>query len=81
MEIFSLWANLMSSTADIQITIIDDDIIFCRSINRLLRTVGHWLMTFSSPDKFLTYFAHPRFDCIVLDLQLGGISALELPQN
>lgn len=71
----------MSSSADIHIAIIDDEISLCRSMSRLLRAAGYWPVTFSSAEEFLEDAAHPYFSCILLDIQLGGMSGLELHQK
>lgn len=38
-------------------------------------------MVFGSAEAFLSNTAHPRFDCIVLDIQLDGMSGLELHEK
>ena len=65
----------------IYVAIVDDDDSVCRSFGRLLRTAGFQPITYSSAEAFLEDTKHPRFDCLVLDIQLGGISGLELSQR
>ena len=35
-------------------------------------------ITYTSAEAFLADTKHPRFDCLVLDVQLGGMSGIEL---
>ncbi|MBE2215345.1 MAG: response regulator [Opitutaceae bacterium] len=60
---------------------IDDDESVCRSLDRLLRTVGYRALTYSSAEAFLEDAKRPSFDCLVLDVQLGAISGLELSRR
>lgn len=62
----------------IYIAVVDDDESLCRSFGRLLRTAGFQPVTYSSAEAFLEDTKRPRFDCLVLDLQLAGISGVEL---
>ena len=61
--------------------IVDDDESVCRSFGRLLRTAGYQPVSYPSAEDFLADSKRPRFDCLVLDIQLGGISGLELEQR
>ena len=60
------------------VAVVDDDESVCRSFGRLLRTAGFQPVTYASAEAFLEDTKRPRFDCLVLDIQLGGISGLEL---
>jgi len=61
-----------------RIAIVDDDPSLCRSFSRLLRLAGYEPSTFYSAEDFLADDGRERFDCILLDVQLGGMSGLEL---
>ena len=63
---------------NIYVAVVDDDESVCRSFGRLLRTAGFQPITYASAEAFLADTKRPRFDCLVLDIQLGGISGLEL---
>ena len=63
------------------IAIVDDDESICRSLSRLLRAVGMQPVTYSSAEALLADTSQPRFDCLVLDVQLGGMSGIELNQQ
>jgi FixJ family two-component response regulator len=68
----------MNSTEPIYVAVVDDDESLCRSLGRLLRAAGIQPITYASAEAFLTDTKHPKFDCIVLDIQLGGMSGIEL---
>ena len=60
------------------IAVVDDDESVCRSFARLLRTAGFQTVTYLSAEALLEDAKRPHFDCLVLDIQLGGMSGLEL---
>lgn len=70
-------ANEMGSQ-NIYIAVIDDDESVCRSFSRLLRAAHFQPISYSSAEAFLADTKHPKFDCLVLDVQLLGMSGLEL---
>jgi FixJ family two-component response regulator len=71
----------MSSATPIYVAVVDDDESLCRSLGRLLRAAGIQPVTYSSAEAFLADAKHPQFDCLVLDIQLGGMSGLELQRQ
>ena len=71
----------MSSTTPIYVAVVDDDESLCRSLGRLLRAAEIQPVTYSSAEAFLADTKHPRFDCLVLDIQLGGMSGIELQRR
>ena len=68
----------MSATEPIYVAVIDDDERFCRSLARLLRAAGMQSITYASAEAFLADTKQPRFDCLVIDVQLGGMSGIDL---
>jgi FixJ family two-component response regulator len=68
----------MSNTAPLYVAVVDDDEHACRSLSRLLRAAGLQPITYLSAEDFLADVKRPRFDCLVLDIQLGGMSGLDL---
>jgi FixJ family two-component response regulator len=64
--------------ANIYIAVVEDDESLCRSLNRLLRAVRFQPVTYASAEAFLADAKRPRFDCLLLDIQLHGMSGLEL---
>jgi FixJ family two-component response regulator len=65
----------------IYVAVVDDDDSLCRSLSRLLRTAGFQPVSYPSAEAFLEDVKRPRFDCLVLDIQLGGMSGLELSRR
>ena len=68
----------MSTNEPLYVAVVDDDEKFCRSLGRLLRAWGMQSIAYSSAEAFLADTKHPRFDCLLLDVQLGGMSGIEL---
>ena len=68
----------MSGTQDVHVAVVDDDESLCRSWSRLLRAAHLRPMTYPSAEAFLADTRHPRFECLVIDIHLGGMSGLEL---
>lgn len=60
------------------IAVIDDDESLGRSLARLLQQAGYQPVTFASAEDFLADPLRPHFDCLLVDVQLGGMSGLEL---
>lgn len=71
----------MSSTTPIYVAVVDDDESLCRSLGRLLRAAGIQPIAYPSAEAFLADTKHPQFDCLVLDLQLGGMSGIALARR
>ncbi len=71
----------MSSISITYVAVVDDDEGVCRSFGRLLRAAGMQPITYNSAESFLADTKHPEFGCLVLDIQLGAISGLELAQR
>jgi FixJ family two-component response regulator len=71
----------MSNTQHVYVAVVDDDENFCRSLGRLLRAAGMQPITYGSAEAFLADTKHPMFDCLVLDVHLGGMSGIELGQR
>jgi FixJ family two-component response regulator len=76
-----LMGTPMSRTTPIYVAVVDDDESLCRSLSRLLRAAGIQPITYASAEAFRADTKHPKFDCLVLDIQLGGISGIELAQR
>jgi len=68
----------MSNTELLYVGVVDDDANFSRALGRLLRAAGIQSITYTSAEAFLADTKQPRFDCLVLDIQLGGMSGIEL---
>jgi FixJ family two-component response regulator len=46
-----------------------------------LRAAGLQPVTYDSAESFLADTKHPQFGCLVLDIQLGAMSGIELAQR
>jgi FixJ family two-component response regulator len=71
----------MSHISTTYVAIVDDDENICRSFGRLLRAAGLQPVTYDSAEAFLADTKHPQFGCLVLDIQLGAMSGIELAQR
>lgn len=71
----------MGSSKQTYVAVVDDDEKVCQAFGRLLRAAGLQPITYSSAEAFLADTKQPRFDCLVLDVQLGGMSGIELAQR
>src|SRR3974390_3447871 len=68
----------MSGAKKINIAIVDDDASLCHAMDRLLRAAGFQPFTYPFAETFLQDQERARPDCILLDIQLGGMSGFEL---
>jgi FixJ family two-component response regulator len=68
----------VSLTTPLCVALVDDDERICRSLGRLLRAAGMQPIAYLSAEAFLADDGRPRFDCLVLDVQLGGMSGIDL---
>jgi FixJ family two-component response regulator len=62
----------------IYVGIVDDDESIRRSLARLLRAAGMQPIAYSSAEEFRADAKRPKFDCLVLDVQLPGMSGVDL---
>ena len=63
------------------VAIVDDDELFRRSIERLVRTAGFNVATFASAEDFLDSADLDRVTCAILDMRLPGMNGLDLQQR
>ena len=63
------------------VAVVDDDEELCGSFGRLLRAAGFQPITYASAEALLADIKHPQFDCLVLDIELGGMSGIELAER
>jgi len=71
----------MSRPSGILVAVIDDDSSLCRALGRLLRAAGMQSVAYASAEAFLADPDRSRFDCLVVDIQLSGMSGIELSQS
>jgi FixJ family two-component response regulator len=60
------------------ISIVDDDISIRKSLDRLIRSAGLKVLVFASAEEFLNSAQARKADCLILDIQLPGLSGIEL---
>ena len=63
------------------IAIVDDDASVRRGLERLIRSMGWKAETFASAQEFLARVGGEAPSCVVLDLQLPGLTGLELQKQ
>jgi FixJ family two-component response regulator len=65
----------------INVAVVDDDSSFACALERLFRASGFGVYTYPSGEAFLAATTLPQPDCLVLDIQLGGMSGLDLQRQ
>lgn len=68
----------MSPSSQIHVALIEDDASMQQAMRRLLQAHDMRVTVFSSAEHFLSSAPTNPPDCLLLDIQLGGISGLEL---
>ena len=68
----------MTRSIHTYVAVVDDDENLCQSLARLLRADGLCPVTYLSAEAFLADTKRPSFDCLVLDVRLGGMSGIVL---
>jgi FixJ family two-component response regulator len=71
-------ASADSMTVRRYVAIIDDDASVCRSLARLLQLSGFQAITFESAEQFLSDPVRAHFGCLLVDVQLGGMTGIEM---
>jgi FixJ family two-component response regulator len=60
--------------------IVDDDSSVCKALARLLRAAGIDSQCYASAEEYLESTPAEKPECLILDVQLPGMSGLELQQ-
>jgi FixJ family two-component response regulator len=63
------------------IAIVDDDESMREAVEGLVRSLGYPASTFASAEAFLTSAGQGDFSCLIADLQMPGLSGIELYQR
>jgi FixJ family two-component response regulator len=58
--------------------VVDDDASMLRSVARLLRQLGYASLLFPSAEAFANHDDFDRAVCVLLDINLGDVSGIEL---
>ena len=64
-----------------EIVVVDDDASMCQAIGRLLLTAGWKIEAFPSAEAFIDSASYGQSDLLILDMELPGISGLELKRR
>ena len=73
--------RLTAVNDDAIVFVVDDDASVRRSTERLVRPLGFGIQTFASAREFLDSARVERPACLVLDVQMPGVSGLELQRE
>jgi len=68
----------MSVPGALPVAVIDDDESLCRSLGRLVRLAGFHPVVFRSAEEFLLSPESSRVRCLLVDIQLGGMSGIAM---
>jgi FixJ family two-component response regulator len=60
------------------IAVVDDDAFVCKALQRLLRSAGFAVETYSSGSDFLEAIRSHTPDCVVLDLHMPEVNGFEV---
>src|SRR6476619_3683521 len=63
------------------ISLVDDDESIRESLPDLIRVFGYSVNAFASAEEFLTSDSLDRTDCLILDIEMPGMSGPELQQE
>ena len=67
--------------ATLTIGVVEDDPSFLRALGRLLGAAGFSVVPFASAEEFLASESVEAVSCLVLDVNLGGMSGFDLQQR
>ena len=62
------------------VALIDDDSAVRKALGRVMRSAGFSVTTFESAEEFLARSPEAMPDCLILDINLTGMSGVELSQ-
>jgi FixJ family two-component response regulator len=71
----------MDIQAQTVVAVVENDAAMLKALGRLLRAAGYRAELYASAEAFIARDAAPRVGCVVLDIDLGGISGIELQQR
>ena len=63
------------------IAIVDDDASVRRALQRLVETAGYAVQAFASAHEFLDWLPRGQAACLVLDVQMDGMSGFDLQRR
>jgi FixJ family two-component response regulator len=65
----------------IRVGLVDDDLSVRRALDRLLRTHGYLCVSYESAEAALSDPDFLQMNCVILDVQLGGMNGFALGQR
>jgi FixJ family two-component response regulator len=65
----------------VTVALVDDDVSVLRAVQRILADAGFAVETFASAEAFLAAAPWAGTACLVLDVELRGLSGLDLVQR
>jgi FixJ family two-component response regulator len=60
------------------IAVVEDDAGVRTALEQLLRSAGYHALTFESAEAFLAHSGNGDFDCLIADINLPGMSGVDL---
>jgi FixJ family two-component response regulator len=64
-----------------QISVVDDDVSMREAIRGLMKSLGYAAQAFASAEEFLTSRQVPGTSCLIADVQMPGMTGLELHRH
>jgi FixJ family two-component response regulator len=65
-------------TAKLLVAVVDDEPAVCKAIDRLLRSSGFDVATFTGGAAFLSSLSGRKPDCVVLDINMLGMNGFDV---
>jgi FixJ family two-component response regulator len=77
------WDRCIAETTIIAVTIfiIDDDVFVRDALQSLIQSLGYAALTFGSAGDFLRFGRVAEAACLIVDVQMPGMSGLELQER
>jgi FixJ family two-component response regulator len=66
---------------DSLICVVDDDVVVRESLSDLLSAAGYRAACFESAEAFLDSTERPRCGCVVADIQMPGLTGIDLAKR
>ena len=63
------------------VAVVDDDPSVLKALLRLFRSSGFKARGFASGEEFLTTLPFNRYDCLIVDLRMPGMSGIDVQQH